>query len=93
MPSEENRTFVIKNHLFDNNVEDYHSVIFLVRNPYDAYIANFNRVESGNNHVGLADARDFAESNDHFHVHSSSFSMTMKRVTSWSLISASLLLC
>ena len=54
-------TFVIKDHLFKKdhgNLTMYHSIIFLVRNPYPAYIAEFNRMKS-NSQTGFAKKNDF----------------------------------
>ena len=62
MPSEQKRTFIIKNHLFQNNVKKFHSVIFLIRNPYDAIVADFNRCFSEKNHVGYASEEAFTKS-------------------------------
>jgi len=69
MPSELNRTFVIKNHLLEDDlpVTNFTSIIFLVRNPYNAYIADFNRIYSeGQNHVGYAKENAFDKSNAAF---------------------------
>ena len=54
------RTLVVKDHLFNTNIDKkYHSLIFIVRNPYDAYVAEFNRQHS-NGHVGHAAEKLFA---------------------------------
>nr|XP_009860420.3 WSC domain-containing protein 1-like [Ciona intestinalis] len=43
---------IVKDHIFERkNVYDYNSAVILIRNPYDAWIAEFNRKMS-NSHVG-----------------------------------------
>ena len=37
----------------------YDSVIFLIRNPFDAVIAEANRVWTKNNHTDFADSSEF----------------------------------
>ena len=64
MRSELSRTFVIKDHmLYKDTMRRYPSAIFLVRNPYDAYVADFNRIYSKDkNPVGFANETTFAHS-------------------------------
>jgi len=40
------RTIVVKEHMYKNNMKKYSSAILLVRDPYKAHIAEFNRRKS-----------------------------------------------
>ena len=57
-PGDMAKTFVIKDHMFSNSMRKWHSAIFLVRNPYDAQVADFHRMQSSS-HVGYAKPSDF----------------------------------
>ena len=52
------RTLVVKDHMFQNNMKIYNSAILLIRNPYKAHIAEFNRQKSSNK-TGYATDADF----------------------------------
>ena len=54
------RTIAVKTHGVAN-MEYSEGIILLVRNPYDAILADFNRQASGS-HTGSASINDFAES-------------------------------
>ena len=49
-----------------DNMENYQSVIFVVRNPYDAYMAEYNR-QASQNHLGYATETDFRSEGMHDH--------------------------
>ena len=54
--------FLIKRHPFEQKFLEqfnFHSVLLIVRNPYYAFIAEYNRMKSGKNHVGIADEKMF----------------------------------
>ena len=54
--------FLIKFHAFDKNIAKkfkFRSVLFIVRNPYDAFIAEYNRENTGGNHLGILNEERF----------------------------------
>jgi len=62
--SHSDRTLVIKNHWLENKhvAGKFLSVVYIVRNPYDAYVAEFNRLHSaGRTHIGHATEKQFAD--------------------------------
>ena len=54
--------FLIKMHPFKQKIAEkfnFHSVLLIVRNPYNAFIAEYNRRKTGQNHVATADEEVF----------------------------------
>ena len=54
--------FLIKYHLFNQDIAkqfNFHSVLLIVRNPYNAFVAEYNRRKTGQNHVGTANEEVF----------------------------------
>ncbi|XP_078485224.1 sialate:O-sulfotransferase 2-like [Ciona intestinalis] len=59
--SKSGRTLLVKDHIYTDkriSLFDYSSVVLLVRNPFKALVAEFNRRKS-QNHVGFAKPEDF----------------------------------
>ena len=55
-------TFIVKDHMFvTDSIKDFESIIFLVRNPYDAHIAEYN-LKQTENQLGSANESDFFSS-------------------------------
>ncbi|CAK8683719.1 unnamed protein product [Clavelina lepadiformis] len=54
------RSVVVKDHMLnENRMSLYESAILIVRNPYDAVVAEFNRVASNRNQTGFASEKQF----------------------------------
>ena len=62
--AEGGNVFVWKDHMFNNHMKNYQSAIFLVRNPYDAHTAEFNRLTT-NSHTGHASNDAFLSKSTH----------------------------
>ena len=60
-PWKKGNLIAIKSHNLkrDEPITVFDRIILLIRNPLDAYLANYNRIRTGNNHTGLLD--DFNE--------------------------------
>ncbi|CAK8675004.1 unnamed protein product [Clavelina lepadiformis] len=58
LPWDSGRTIAIKTHKPEySDDRPFDKIIFLIRNPFDAIVAEFNRLHGG--HTGLADQKDF----------------------------------
>ncbi|XP_077980652.1 sialate:O-sulfotransferase 1-like [Glandiceps talaboti] len=55
----EGRTVVAKTHEFYPIKSDFKTAIVLIRNPFDAFVADFNRIKG--DHVGFANSESFHE--------------------------------
>ncbi|XP_076810513.1 sialate:O-sulfotransferase 1-like [Clavelina lepadiformis] len=63
------RSVVVKDHMLANNtMSSYQSAILIIRNPYDAMIADFNRFASDGDHTAVVSEKRFQskEFDDHF---------------------------
>ncbi|CAK8682525.1 unnamed protein product [Clavelina lepadiformis] len=63
------RSVVVKDHMLDKNtMTSYQSAIVIIRNPYDAMIADFNRFASDGHHTAVVSEKRFQskEFDDHF---------------------------
>jgi len=60
MLSDYSKTIVIKKHEYPMKMGPEQNVILIIRNPFDAYIAEFNRQSGG--HVGHANEKVFSSS-------------------------------
>ncbi|CAK8695515.1 sialate:O-sulfotransferase 1-like [Clavelina lepadiformis] len=59
LPVWKNRTVVVKDHMFiENTMFFYQSVIAIIRNPYDAIVANYNS-KCSRSHTGTASEKQF----------------------------------
>ena len=54
------RSVVVKDHMLANNtMSSYQSAILIIRNPYDAMIADFNRFASDGDHTAVVSEKRF----------------------------------
>ena len=51
------KSIVIKTHTFNSGPKDKEGAVLLIRNPFDAALAEFNR--AGHGHTGHASTKDF----------------------------------
>ena len=51
------KSIVIKAHTFNSGPKDKEGAVLLIRNPFDAALAEFNR--AGHGHTGHASTKDF----------------------------------
>ncbi|XP_076800115.1 sialate:O-sulfotransferase 1-like [Clavelina lepadiformis] len=58
------RSVVVKDHMMNNNrMSLYETAILIVRNPYDAMVAEFNRLATDGNQTGFARENQFQSKN------------------------------
>ena len=48
------QTVIVKDHFYDQRFHLYNAAIFIVRNPYDSMIAEFQRQKTSD-HIGVID--------------------------------------
>ncbi|CAK8690671.1 unnamed protein product [Clavelina lepadiformis] len=80
------RSVVVKDHMLTQNTMSlYQSAILIIRNPYDAMIADFHRYASKGNHTGIASNERFQS--EGFQVRFKYVSSTWLNLIKWVVLS------
>jgi len=57
----EGRVVITKTHTFRPEYDPLTDAVILIRNPYDCFLSEFNRITSGSDHTGKASNADFMD--------------------------------